>query len=165
MFLHSPYCSICAGIHPDWVNLSKKYKDDPKIMIVEIDCHSYESICEKSYKVKGYPSFVKILKSVPKKFDPGHDFDSLDSQAKELKNLKMDELCERYPIRNQEYPALVASLKQTKVQSCKFLDDLTKIEPSIHASHWQTYFLNLLWHGVSEFSLFPYWQTFHSRWH
>lgn len=131
VFCYSPYCSICKGIHPDWHNLTLKYKDDPKVMIAEVDCNSHENVCAGSYKVKGYPSFVKILKALPKKIHPQHDFDSLDSEASDLRRLKMDELCERFPSDEQKYPALVVSKKENRVDTCAFIDEVVKEDQTL----------------------------------
>ena len=143
IFCHSPYCSICNGIHPSWKNLSKTYENDPRIMIAEIDCNSYDSICSNSYKVKSYPSFVKVIKGIPKKFNAGHDFDSLDSDVHELLQIKMNELCKPFPTNNVIYPALVFSLNMSKVDSCGFVDDILKqidisVGSQIYANENQT---------------------------
>ena len=143
IFCHSPYCSICNGIHPSWVNLSKKYENDPKIMVAEIDCNSHDSICSNSYKVKSYPNFVQIIKGIAKKVSAGHDFESLESDVNELLGLKMNELCKTYPSNDVNYPALVFSLKKNKVDSCTFVDDILKkidlsVSSQIYANDNQT---------------------------
>lgn len=132
IFCYSPYCSICNSLHPSWDNLSKLYKDDPKIMIAEIDCNSFYYICESKYRSKAFPNFIRLLKGIPKTIHPDFNYDGFTKRADELKNLNMNELCERFPLsEKQKYPALVLSTPKSKAECCAQLDYLIKEDASL----------------------------------
>jgi thiol-disulfide isomerase/thioredoxin len=132
IFCYSPYCNHCQEIKPRWYNLSEKYKDDPKILMVDVDCNSFYDICAKTFLSKVYPNFVRILKANPKVIHPHDSYDGLEERINELKALNMDELCERYPKQNkQRYPALVVSLKGNMSTCCSFIDKIVGDDKSL----------------------------------
>ena len=131
VFCYSPFCGICQSIHPKWDNLSKIYRDDPHIMLAEIDCTLNKRICTKYYGVSAFPHFVKILKANSKITNIDISYDSIHNKIKELANLNMSELCERYPKEEQNYPTIVISKTTNHFSCCQLIDNVTKSNPAL----------------------------------
>ena len=131
VFCYSPFCSICQSIHPKWDNLSKIYRDDPHIMLADIDCTLSKWICDKYYGVNGFPSFVQILKANSKKTNIDISYSSIHDKIKELAELNMSELCELYPQIEQIYPAIVVSKTTDHFSCCELIDEVTKADPNL----------------------------------
>ncbi|EAY07733.1 hypothetical protein TVAG_118140 [Trichomonas vaginalis G3] len=108
-------------------------------MVAEIDCNSFSYVCSNKFKAKSFPNFVRLLKGLPKGIHPDFDYNGFKNRVEELKDLKMNELCEKFPIEKQKYPALVLHLNKSKAECCKVIDEIVKYDvtltPSIFCQH------------------------------
>ena len=133
LFCFSPYCGHCKSVHPFWTQMSEDFKDDPKLIVAELDCVQYNSICSNYYKVQAYPTFFTILKGNPiaeKKLE--RTYDGLSKRARNLRKLNMDELCNKWnesdiPKHHDEYPLVVINHTGTLKEACAFIENLCQI--------------------------------------
>lgn len=126
LFLYSPHCGHCKEVKPDWKNLSQLYKNDPKIIIAELNCENYNHICSKRHEVTGYPSWRYILKGHSRSYSGERDLNAFKTEAERLKSLKMDELCqvlnENKLNSSLNFPAFVINHTGTLKEACALVD-------------------------------------------
>ena len=124
VFCFSPYCGHCKEIHPDFTKAMDEFKSDPKIIVAEIDCFDFHSVCSHFYHVEGYPSFQTILKGIPTGWDGDRDYTGFKNYIEKLKDLKMDELCNVFDPNKKDnvYPAIVMEHPGDSKESCAAID-------------------------------------------
>ena len=128
VFCYSPHCGHCKEIHPDWEKLAEEYKNDPKVIIAELNCEAYHHTCSHEHHVNGYPGFRIVLKGNSKTYDGSRHYNGLKEKIDELRLLKMDELCNVLD-NNQlnsslNYPAFVLNYTGNLKEGCAFIDKL-----------------------------------------
>ena len=128
LFCFSPYCGHCKAVHPYWTQMSDDFIDDPRIIIAELDCVQYNSICTKYYKVAAYPTFFSILKGEFKKEQKlERTYEGLSMRAQQLTQLDMDELCNKWnqsdlPKHYNAYPLFVINHTGKMKNACSFIE-------------------------------------------
>lgn len=144
LFCFSPYCGYCKQVHPYWIKVAEKFKDDPHLIAAELDCVAHNDLCSNYYKVTGYPSFVTMTKGKQKiEHDIDRTYPGILKHANKLKAINLDELCNRWNdsfISDfiDDYPAFVLSTTGDLKSSCSIIDklcdhDVSALDTSIYA--------------------------------
>jgi len=83
--MFAPWCGHCKKMKPDWDKLMDEFKDNPKILVGDVDCTADgKPLCD-SAGVKGFPTLKHGDPSNLEDYQGGRDFSSLQKFAKEFK--------------------------------------------------------------------------------
>lgn len=53
----APWCGHCKRLEPIWVELARRFRDTPRVVIAELDCTLHPAVCQKE-GVTGYPTLL-----------------------------------------------------------------------------------------------------------
>lgn len=133
VFLFSPYCGHCNIIHPDIRKLMDQFEHDFYVMIGEIDCSNYRSICSSFYKTSSFPSFYNIINRNITKISTERNMKSFIDNINNLKNIKYQQYCSKFS-EIKSYPAFVLDILPNISDGCSYIDNIIKKRKDISSS-------------------------------
>ncbi|CAD7956635.1 unnamed protein product [Amoebophrya sp. A120] len=81
----APWCGHCKALRPAWDKLADDFKNDPSVLIADVDCTVEDSVCQR-FDVRGYPTlkYYNAESGVTlQDYQGGRDGDSLTKFVKE----------------------------------------------------------------------------------
>ena len=123
---YSPLCSHCQRIHPFWLEVSKHYLTDDKIVMFDCDCAKNSSLCAQIERVPAYPTFVKFVRNQKIHFEIIRTAEGMQEAIEGLKNVDFSIPCNAYPYLFDTYPAIVVTSPENPKQICEFITNVTQ---------------------------------------
>lgn len=82
--LHAEWCGYCKKLQPEWEKLEKKYENDTKIMIADIEEKDEETLKRfmqqfPKVQIQGYPTLLLITQKGVLSYDDARSFESMDT--------------------------------------------------------------------------------------
>lgn len=111
IFAWAPWCPHCRAVFDSWAKLSAKYKSDPNVQVLSVNCTDQGALCG-TLGIRGYPSFFTFINGVTTPTNVERNLNGFSKVIDGLKSKYQHVLDFQKKIKNAQYPAFVFKLRE-----------------------------------------------------